>query len=88
LSDLEIGITCGPVSAVLQSGIVLLQMLVPRRLPLVSKALSGIYHWVMLPIKYLDIPMSRHRDAHLLAAGFYAMGRKPERPEEPGRART
>ncbi|MGQ0622874.1 MAG: methyltransferase domain-containing protein [Panacagrimonas sp.] len=79
LEDLEIGMISGPVSSFLQNGSILLQMFVPQRFPLARKAVSGAYRWLTFPLKYLDIPLVRHNpEAHLLAAGFYAIGRKPK----------
>ncbi|MGQ0501816.1 MAG: methyltransferase domain-containing protein [Panacagrimonas sp.] len=78
LNELEIGIIIGPMSAMLQAGNIALNMLVPSRLAPLRSGLSGAYRWLTFPLKYLDIPLVRHHpDAHLLAAGFYAIGRKP-----------
>ncbi len=78
LDNLEIGIVSGPVSAMLQSFNMLLQMFVPARPSFLRKGINGLYRWLTFVFKYLDIPLIRwHPQAHTLAAGFYALGRKP-----------
>jgi hypothetical protein len=77
LSPLEIGITCGPVSAALQSTNILLQIFVPARPRALRKVFNGVFRWVTFSLRYLDVIVNRHPEAHLLAGGFYALGRKP-----------
>ncbi|MEW6676513.1 MAG: methyltransferase domain-containing protein [Pseudomonadota bacterium] len=82
LEAVEVGMTHGPVSAVLQSGNMALQLVVPERPALIRKLFNGVYRWLLFPFKYLDIPLQNHPQAHILAGGFYIRGRKPV--AEPG----
>jgi len=78
LDDLEVGMTSGPMSAMLQSSNLALQMLIPRRPGFLRKGFNGVFRWLVFWLKYLDRPLIRHNpDAHILAAGFYVLGRKP-----------
>jgi SAM-dependent methyltransferase len=77
LADTRIGLTHGPVSAVLQSGNMVAQLLVPARLPRVRKLVNGAYRLVFFPFKYLDLLLRDHPEAHVAAGGFYVLGRKP-----------
>jgi hypothetical protein len=77
LDEARFGLTHGPVSAVLQSGNMALQMLVPPRPRLLRKAANGIYRWLFFPFKYLDLMLREHPDAHTVAGGFWVLGRKP-----------
>ncbi len=78
--DTEYGITEGPVSAQLQLGNILLQSLIPSRYRLSRMFISGVYKWLLFPLKYLDQYTCNLPDARLLCAGFYAYGRKPAGP--------
>lgn len=78
LEGLDIGILMGPMSAALLTGNIAVQMFVPQRFKILRKCVNGLYRWLTFPLKYLDIPLVRYNpEAHLLAAGFYAIGRKP-----------
>jgi len=77
LEEVEVGMTHGPVSATLQCGNTLLQILVPTRLRIVRKLINGAYRWLFFVFKYLDLLLKNREDAHLLAGGFYVVGRKP-----------
>ena len=77
LQDAEIGMTHGPVSAVLQSANMLIPMLMPARPRLLGKLASGAFRWLFFPCKYLDLLLRDHPRAHILAGGFYVLGRKP-----------
>ncbi|MGE0336902.1 MAG: methyltransferase domain-containing protein [Gammaproteobacteria bacterium] len=79
LDDAEFGMTYGPVSAALQCVNMLFPLLMPARLGVARKLLTGLYRWTMFPMKYLDIPLKNHPQAHMLAGGFYVFGRKPLR---------
>lgn len=81
LADVEIGITCGAASAMVQSLNVFCNLLLPSRPALVRKAFNGVYRWLLFPVKYLDIPLNRRPDSHVLAGGFYVFGRKPRQGE-------
>ena len=78
LEHMEIGMTHGPVSALLQSGNMVLQMLMPERPRALRKLVNGAYRWLFFPLKYLDIVLRKHPEAHILAGGFYVFGRKPD----------
>jgi hypothetical protein len=77
LEDARFGMTHGPVSALLQSANMVLQMFLPERPRAVRKLANGAFRWFCFPLKYLDVPLRRHRDAHVVAGGFYVLGRKP-----------
>jgi uncharacterized protein YbaR (Trm112 family) len=77
LPGAEIGIAGGPVSALLISANVVLEMFVPKRPRVLRKAVNGIYRLSTFWLKYLDSWLMKREDAHLLAAGFWIMGRKP-----------
>lgn len=77
LEDARFGMTHGPVSAALQSGNMALQLLVPPRPALLRKAFNGLYRLAFFPFKYLDLLLRDHPDAHVVAGGFYVIGRKP-----------
>lgn len=76
LEGVRVGMTHGPVSAVLQSGNMALQLLVPPRPRLLRKAANGLYRLFLFPLKYLDRYLRDHPEAHTVAGGFYAIGRK------------
>ncbi len=73
----QIGIAGGPVSALLISANVVLEMFVPKRPRALRKMVNGIYRLSTFWLKYLDIWLMKREDAHLLAAGFWILGRKP-----------
>jgi len=77
LEDVEIGMTHGPVSAVLQSANMVLQMLIPEKRRILRKLVNGGFRWVFFPFKYLDLVLRKHPEAHTLAGGFYVIGKKP-----------
>lgn len=77
LEEARFGMVYGPVSALLQSGNMVLQMLVPGRSRILRKAANGLYRWIFFPFKYLDLLLRDHADAHTVAGGFYVIGRKP-----------
>ena len=43
---------------------------------LIAKAISLILGWLTFPILLLDIPLSCHKDAHILASAVYFFGKK------------
>ena len=77
---LDIGMTQGPVSAVLQSANTLIDIMVPDHWHLTKKLLNGTYRWLFFPFKYIDILLRNNPKAHRLAGGFYALGRKKSTP--------
>lgn len=77
LEEPHIGMTHGPVSAILQSANMLMEMFLPTRPRLVRKGFNGLFRWILFPFKYLDLALRNHPDAHVLAGGFYVLGRKP-----------
>ena len=44
---------------------------------LLAKAISLIVGWVTFPLLLLDVPLSLHKDAHILASAVYFVGKKP-----------
>jgi SAM-dependent methyltransferase len=76
LEDAQFGMTHGPVSALLQSANTVLQLFVPERPRVLRKLVNGAFRWLFFPFKYLDLPLRSHREAHVLAGGFYVLGRK------------
>ena len=44
---------------------------------LLAKAISLIVGWLTFPILLLDVPLSLHKDAHILASAVYYIGKKP-----------
>jgi SAM-dependent methyltransferase len=44
---------------------------------LLAKAISLIVGWLTFPILLLDVPLSLHKDAHILASAVYFIGKKP-----------
>lgn len=79
LENADIGMTHGPVSAVLQSANMVMLLLIPERFRLLRKLINGAFRWLLFPLKYLDLALRNHPDAHILAGGFYVLGRKPAR---------
>ena len=79
LEGADIGMTHGPVSAVLQSANMVMLLLLPERFRLLHKLINGVFRWLLFPLKYLDLLLRRHPDAPILAGGFYVLGRKPAR---------
>ena len=77
LEEKEFGMVYGPISALLQSGNMVLQMFLPRNSRILRKLANGMYRWLLFPFKYLDLLLRKHPDAHTLAGGFYVLGRKP-----------
>jgi SAM-dependent methyltransferase len=80
LEDARFGMTHGPVSAALQCGKMALQLLLPPRPRLLRKAFNGTYRLVLFPLKYLDLLLRDRAEAHVMAGGFYVIGRKPLGP--------
>lgn len=76
LEELEIGLTHGPVSAVLQSANIVLEMLIPARPSYLRKIANGAFRWLVFPFKYIDLALRTHPDAHKVAGGFWVRGRK------------
>jgi len=64
---------------VLQSANMVMLLLLPERFRLLHKLINGAFRWLLFPLKYLDLLLRRHPDAHILAGGFYVLGRKPAR---------
>ncbi len=77
LDELRIGIVLGPVSALLQSANIVLQMFVPTRIPYLRKIVNGAFRLATFWLKYLDLLLVGREEAHILAGAFYALGRKP-----------
>ena len=44
---------------------------------LLAKAISLFVGWLTFPILLLDVPLSLHKDAHILASAVYFVGKKP-----------
>jgi SAM-dependent methyltransferase/uncharacterized protein YbaR (Trm112 family) len=80
LDQVEIGIAIGPVSALLQSANILVGMLVPERIPCMRRIVNGAFRWITFVLKYLDIPLVKRDAAHVLAGGFWVLGRKAMAP--------
>ena len=76
LKAVEIGITEGSVSAVLQSLNMLLNLFLPVRFPIIKKIFNGIFRWLFFPLKYLDKLIAHKKNADILAGGFYIIGKK------------
>ena len=74
----QFGMSYGPVSATLQCGNMLIPLLVPERYRILRKLASGLYRWLLFPLKYLDKRLRHHPDAHTVAGGFYVMAQKPD----------
>ncbi len=77
LEDVEVGMSHGPVSAVLQSANMVVPMLLPASMPVVRRLGAGLFRLLFFPLKYLDLLLRDHPDAHTVAGGFYVVGRKP-----------
>ena len=77
LEELEVDMVQGPMSALLQSTNMVWQMFIPERWEIVRKLFNGLYRWIFFPLKYLDLLLRKNPQAHILAGGFYALGRKP-----------
>lgn len=76
--DMKIGISGGPMSALLQTANIVLQMFIPPSWRIVRKAFNGVFRWLFFPLKYCDRFLNQLPEAHTVAAGFYVMGRKPQ----------
>jgi SAM-dependent methyltransferase len=79
LDDLDIGMVQGPMSALLQSSNMVWLMFIPERWKIVRKVFNGLFRWIFFPLKYLDLILAKNSQAHTLAGGFYALGRKPHK---------
>ena len=44
---------------------------------LLAKAISLLVGWLTFPLLLLDVPLSFHKDAHILASAVYFVGKKP-----------
>ncbi|MCP5348426.1 MAG: methyltransferase domain-containing protein [Gammaproteobacteria bacterium] len=77
LEEVQTGMTKGPVSAMLQSINGVLIILIPSNLVILRKIVSGIYRWVFFLFKYVDLLVRDNPSAHIMAGGFYIIGRKP-----------
>ena len=44
---------------------------------LLAKAISLLVGWLTFPFLLLDLPLSFHKDAHILASAVYFVGKKP-----------
>lgn len=82
LTEQEIGVAIGPVSALLQSANMVVGMLVPGRPAALRRVVNGGFRCLTFAFKYLDKLLIRHERAHLVAGGFWVMGRKPD-PDVP-----
>ena len=80
LEGARFGMTHGPVSALLQSGNMVLQMFLPERARILRKLVNGAYRWALCPLKYLDLTLRGRPEAHILAGGFYVLGQKHRGP--------
>jgi len=78
LEDIQISITNGPVSSMLQSMNILFNLFIPQRLKFVRKGFNGLYRWILFPLKYLDIWLIKREESHILAGGFAVLGKKPD----------
>ncbi|WP_172806802.1 class I SAM-dependent methyltransferase [Endozoicomonas arenosclerae] len=76
LEQPEFGMTHGPVSAVLQSTNVMLNLLIPVNSALLRKGLNGVFRWVFSWFKYLDLLLKKHPHSHQVAGGFWVIGSK------------
>lgn len=77
LDGLTIGISGGPMSALLQTANIVVQMFTPASRPRLRRVVNGGFRWLVFPLKYLDIFLNQRDDAHLTASGFYVLGRRP-----------
>ena len=77
LSEPAIGVAIGPVSALLQSANIVVGMLVPRRLRVLRRLVNGGFRWLTFVFKYLDKLVVKQESAHVVAGGFWILGRKP-----------
>lgn len=80
LDEPTIGISGGPMSALLQTANIVLPMLVPSSNRFFRKLVNGAFRWVVFPLKYLDIWLNKKSEAHLTASGFYVIGRRAPVP--------
>ncbi|MCC6785283.1 MAG: class I SAM-dependent methyltransferase [Planctomycetes bacterium] len=78
LAEPEIGVAIGPVSALLQSANMVVAMLVPNRPAPLRRIVNGGFRCLTFAFKYLDKLLVRHERAHLVAGGFWVLGRKPD----------
>jgi uncharacterized protein YbaR (Trm112 family) len=77
LADPEIGIAIGPVSALLQTANMVVGMLVPERPVLLRRVANGLFRWLTFGFKYLDKFLIKKERSHVVAGGFWILGRKP-----------
>lgn len=76
LGKSEYGITIGPMSSFLLTGSVLLNMILPVNNNILRKLINGLYRWILFPFKYVDLVLNKNSAAHIIAAGFYVLGKK------------
>ncbi|MGE0143872.1 MAG: methyltransferase domain-containing protein [Planctomycetota bacterium] len=77
LADPKIGVAIGPVSALLQTANMVVGMLVPGRPASLRRIVNGVFRWVTFAFKYLDKFLVEREKAHVVAGGFWILGRKP-----------
>lgn len=70
------GITQGPVSAILLSMNRLLNIIMPFSDTKMMKVYNGVFRWLFFPFKYLDKWLIKKPESHVLAGGFYVLGKK------------
>lgn len=81
LEHVEIGMTNGPVSAVLQGANITLTLLLGNAPRWLRKVTNGAFRWLFCWLKHLDRYAVKQPDAHLMAGAFYVMGQKPAASE-------
>ena len=68
------GVCCGPSSAV--AWILREYFAVFWNNDTMYRAVKFVFGWLLFPIKYLDIIISKKRHAHIISSAFYYIGRK------------
>lgn len=78
-SELESGPCAGPTTALHWTLREYIGLLCSFGNLLIAKAVSLLVGWLTFPLLLLDIPLSLHRDAHILASAVYFVGKKTEK---------
>jgi SAM-dependent methyltransferase len=76
LDALEVSLSGGPMSALLQTANIVLEDMLPERARLTRKAFNGTFRLLTFPLKYLDRLWTHRPDKPRVACGYRVLGRK------------
>jgi SAM-dependent methyltransferase len=77
LGELEVSLSGGPMSALLQTANIVFEDMLPAQPRIVRKAFNGAFRLFTFPLKYLDRMWRDKPQAPRVACGYRVLGRKP-----------